>query len=305
MPVLVNPKVCVDREHCFAAGACPYDAFIHNPLKRTWEVDANVCGDCPGPCLNFCDKDALRWGDDLVDLSFVKAEIEGTMKPEQVAEARLKHKKELAAALALEASKQRSAEGVMELTRANFEREVLKSQVPVVVDCWADWCGPCKQFSPVFEKLAAQYVGVVKFAKLDTDAEPALARGLGVQSLPTVLMFYKGQLANMVEGALPTEHFQSWIYQTLAAIRQHEAQFAAEADNAVGAASRNLASLNGEDGGEPAAQGTGTGVPTSGSSGLVSDPNAATPPTNGSSQANRGSQPEMTGKQTASGLYIP
>src|SRR5207237_3654284 len=112
--------------------------------------------------------------------------------------------------------------------------------------CWAAWCGPCKQFSPVFEATAKQYVGVVKFTKLDTDAEPILAQGLGVQALPTVLMFYKGQLTNAVEGALPAEHFQAWIYQTLAAIRQYEAQFAAEANEAVSAASRNLSSLNGQ-----------------------------------------------------------
>ncbi len=312
MPVLVNPKVCVDREQCFAAGACPYDAYIHNPLKRTWEVDANVCGDCPGPCLNFCDKDALRWGDDLIDLSFVKAEIEGSMKPEQVAEARLKHKKELAAAL--EAAKQKSAkeksvsEGVIELTRANFEREVLKSQAPVVVDCWAAWCGPCKQFSPIFEGLAQQYVGVVKFAKLDTDAEPALAAGLGVQALPTVLMFYKGQIANMVEGALPAEHFQSWIYQTLTAIRQHEAQFAAQADEAIAAASRNIASLNSQDSAAPVqhqATTVSASTPASGSSGSILDPSAAIGPSNGGSQPGRNSQPEPPGKQTASGLYIP
>ena len=121
MPVLVNPKTCLDREHCFAAAACPYGAFYHNSLKRTWEVDATICGDCPGPCLNFCDQDALRWGDDLVDLKLVKAALEGTMTAEQVAEARLKHKKEL------EAAQKKSAEGVIALTRANFEREVLKS----------------------------------------------------------------------------------------------------------------------------------------------------------------------------------
>src|SRR5438874_6624283 len=294
MPVLVNPKACVDREHCFAAAACPYGAFYHNSLKRTWEVDATICGDCPGPCLNFCDKDALRWGDDLVDLKLVKAELEGTMTPAQVTEARLKHKKELQEA----AAKEKSAEGVIALTRANFEREVLHSQVPVVVDCWADWCGPCKQFSPIFEATARQYVGVVKFAKLDTEAEPALATGLGVRALPTVLMFYKGQLANAIEGALPAEQFQVWIYQTLTAIRQYESQFEAEAPGAVDSAAQNVAALDREDGHAP----PGAPTPSPAPSGLVLG-HDSTPPPNNSRPAD--SQRQPPGKQTSSGLYIP
>jgi thioredoxin 2 len=290
MPVLVDPKICVDREHCFAASACPYDAFLHNPLKKTWEVDAQLCGDCPGPCLNFCDKDALRWGDDLVDLSLVKAEIEGTMKHEQVVEARAKHKKELA--VALEAARQKSADALVALTRANFEEEVLRSDLPVVVDCWADWCGPCKQFSPIFESLAKQYKGIVKFAKLDTEAEPTLARGLGIEALPTIMMFYKGQIANMVEGALPAEHFNAWIYQTLAAIRQYESQFEAEADEMVNSASRNVATLNGQGGAAPEPE------PEPQSSGLFLDPKTDVP-------TDRPPDREPPGKQTASGLYIP
>lgn len=292
MPVLVNPKACVDREHCFAAAACPYGAFLHNPLKKTWEVDATICGDCPGPCLNFCDKDALLWGDDLVDLSLVKAELEGRMKSDEVVEARLKHKKEVQAAL--EAAKKKSNEGVLELTRANFEQEVLRSDIPVVVDCWADWCGPCKQFSPVFEATAKQYVGVVKFAKLDTDAEPALARGLGVSALPTVLMFYKGQLVNVAEGALPASQFQGWLYQTLVAVRQYESQLQAEAGDAITAASANLSSLDGEEYeeelmGQPSAN-PGQNVILDSKSGTEPSP----PP-----------QPDAPGKRTASGLYIP
>ena len=297
MPVLVDPKSCVDRDHCFAAGACPYGAFYHNSLKRTWEVDATICGECPGPCLNFCDKDALRWGDDLVDLKLVKAELEGAMKPEQVSLERQKHKDELKALKAAEeaaaaAAKQKSsAEGVIDLTLANFEREVLRSGVPVAVDCWADWCGPCKQFSPIFEALAKQYVGVVKFAKLDTDAEPALAQGLGVQSLPSVLLFYKGQMVNMVEGALPAEQFQSWLYQTLAAVRQYEKQLSSEAEEAIAAAVKNLAALGamsaGPGGRQPAS--TGPQPPT---------PSPAAQPADSH-------RPEPPGKRTSSGLYIP
>jgi len=295
MPVLVNPKQCVDREHCFAASACPYDAFLHNPLKKTWEVDATICGECPGPCLNFCDRDALRWGDDLVDLSLVKAELEGKMKPEEVLEARLKHKQEVKAAQ--EAAKKSEDGAVIELTRANFEQEVLRSEIPVAVDCWAAWCGPCKQFSPVFEATSKQYTGVVKFAKLDTEAEPALAQALGVSALPTTLVFYKGQLVNIVEGALPASQFQGWLYQTLAAIRQYEAQLQAEADDAINAAAQNLASLGGQPedadaAGEQPQDGSASDVILDSRSGQQTPP----PP-----------QPEPTGdgKRTASGLYIP
>jgi thioredoxin 2 len=298
MPVFVDPKACVDREHCFAAGACPYDAFFHNSLKKSWEVDANICGDCPGPCLNFCDKDALHWGDDLIDLKLVKAQVEGTMKPEEVLEARAAHKKELAEAAKRAAAEAaaKSAEGVIALTRANFEREVLRSQVPVVVDCWADWCGPCKQFSPVFEATAKQYVGVVKFAKLDTEAEPALAQGLGVQALPTVLMFYKGQLVNAAEGALPASQFQAWLYQTLTAVRQYEKQLSAEAEDAIAAATQNLSSLDGLAPGQPAPGEDGT-QPSSADADIITDTHAA--------PASEPPRPIQRGKQTSSGIYIP
>jgi thioredoxin len=304
MPVFVDPKTCVDREHCFAAGACPYDAFIHNSLQKTWEVDATICGDCPGPCLNFCDKDALHWGDDLVDLQLVRAGVEGRMKPAEVEEARMKHKREAAEAAAAAAAEAAKATpgALVALTRQNFEQEVLRSDLPVVVDCWAAWCAPCKQFSPVFEATAKQYAGVVKFAKLDTDAEPALAQGLGVQALPTVLMFYRGQLVNAAEGALPASQFQGWIYQTLAAIRQYEQQLAAEADDAITAASQNLASMEGDGTTPQPEQGAGPGAPPAPPPpGITLDTHTPGPPPG----PDGGNGRPARGRQTSSGLYIP
>jgi hypothetical protein len=143
----------------------------------------------------------------------------------------------------------------------------------------------------------------VKFAKLDTDAEPALAQGLGVQALPTVLMFYRGQLVNAAEGALPASHFQGWIYQTLAAIRQYEQQLAAEADDAINAASQNLASMDGDGAASQPGQGTATGAsPAPPPPGIVLDTHTPGPPPGPDGDNGR---PPTRGRQTSSGLYIP
>lgn len=311
MPVQVNEKACIDREHCFAAAACPYDAYFHNALRKTWETDPTICGDCPGPCLNFCDKDALIWGDDLVDLKLVKAEIDGKMTHAEVMEARAKHKQELveaaaaakAAKAAAEDAKKKKEGAVMEITTSNFEEEVLRSDIPVAIDCWAAWCGPCKQYSPTFEAVAKQYQGIVKFAKLDTDAQPALGRGLGVQALPTTLIFYKGQLVNAVEGALPAEHLQQWLYQTLAVIRQYATQLDAEAEDAIAAAVRNLDLIDADGNLPPTGEDMAPEVPHA-QSGYTAD---TLDPRNMSPQPPqpRRKDDEGPGRRTASGLYIP
>lgn len=225
MPVLVNPKICLDRDHCYAAHACPYDAYLHNGLRHTWEVDATKCGDCPGPCLNFCDADAVRWADNLFELDLLRQQLAGHLTAEEVIAQRTAQKeKEVAAAQAVaQAAAEQAKKGgsVVVITAKNFAAEVMQATLPVVMDCWAAWCGPCKKFAPIFEATAKEYAGLVKFVKLDTDAEPQIAQQLGIQALPTTLFFYKGQLVHGVQGAIPTvKDFSGLVYQVLAALRQ-------------------------------------------------------------------------------------
>jgi len=89
------------------------------------------------------------------------------------------------------------------LTAANFEAEVLKSKIPVLVDFWAEWCGPCRMIAPAVEQLAEAYAGRLKVAKLDVDAEGDLAGKFGVISIPTLLVFKDGEVAAQRVGALP------------------------------------------------------------------------------------------------------
>ena len=89
---------------------------------------------------------------------------------------------------------------VIEVTDATFEELVVKSGKPVMVDYWADWCGPCKQLSPIVEELAAQYGDKVTFAKLDTNANPNTPTAYGVLGLPTLQIWSNGQLVNSMTG---------------------------------------------------------------------------------------------------------
>jgi len=91
------------------------------------------------------------------------------------------------------------------VTADTFEEEVLKSEIPVLVDFWAAWCGPCRQVAPVMDQIAAEYEGTVKVAKVDVDAETELAGHFGVSSIPTIAFFEPGEQPKAVVGALPKE----------------------------------------------------------------------------------------------------
>jgi thioredoxin 1 len=90
-----------------------------------------------------------------------------------------------------------------------FEAEVLNSEVPVVVDFWAEWCAPCRQVAPVMEEIARDYKGSVKVAKVDVDAESSLAGLFGISSIPTIAFFEPGEQPKAVVGAMPREMVES------------------------------------------------------------------------------------------------
>ena len=91
----------------------------------------------------------------------------------------------------------------LSLTEVNFDREVLESSQPVLVDFWAAWCGPCRMIAPAIEELATDFQGSAKVGKVDVDAQGALAARFGVQSIPTLLFFHNGEVVDQVIGGVP------------------------------------------------------------------------------------------------------
>lgn len=101
------------------------------------------------------------------------------------------------------------------VTDATFEEEVLKSDVPVVVDFWAEWCGPCKMIGPALEELATEYGDKVKIAKVNVDENPNSPAQLGVRGIPALFMFKGGQPISNKVGAAPKAALQSWIDESI------------------------------------------------------------------------------------------
>ena len=103
------------------------------------------------------------------------------------------------------------SDNVKEITAANFNQEVIESDIPVLVDFWAEWCGPCKQLAPTVSAVADTVVGSVKVCKMDVDSNQEIAVQFGVRSIPTLLIFKNGEVSATQIGAISKQQLEEFI----------------------------------------------------------------------------------------------
>jgi len=103
----------------------------------------------------------------------------------------------------------------VKITVANFQEEVLKSKGLVLLDFWADWCGPCKMLAPILEQLSSEKAGILKVGKINTEEEQELAGYFSISSIPTLMLYQNGRKINQISGALPKHELEKWINSSI------------------------------------------------------------------------------------------
>jgi len=104
---------------------------------------------------------------------------------------------------------------LLQVTDGNFEEEIIQSELPAMVDFWAEWCGPCKMVGPVVEELAKEYDGKIKIAKMDVDQNRETPARFGIRNIPTLILFKNGEVAQTIVGAYPKDHLDGELKKLL------------------------------------------------------------------------------------------